>query len=83
MEMTVKEFREFTKNNDDNLSLINGRVRSSNFITKCKKCNSTRVEITSSFDYSMGSEYTGIYGEEATTIFKCLKCGNAEAFTDE
>lgn len=65
-EMSLKEFREPNHTNTDK-----------SFIIICQKCDSQDVIINTDFDYSQGSEYTGVYGEEVTVLFKCKSCGNA------
>lgn len=50
------------------------------FEIKCLKCKSKNIKVQGNFDYCMGSEYTGIYGETTTVLFKCLDCGNAFSF---
>jgi RNase P subunit RPR2 len=41
------------------------------FKITCKKCGGCNVQV--SFDYQMGSEETGIYGEQLTV--RCRECG--------
>jgi ribosomal protein S27E len=53
------------------------------FEFKCKKCQSINVKIRTSFNYSTGSEYTGIYGEEVTILIKCIDCGNAYSIIED
>ena len=69
---TLKEFYEETRLNPEGLQ----------FEIKCLKCNSTNVGIETSFDYNMGSEYTGIYGEKTKVVIKCKDCGNAFSFEE-
>lgn len=41
----------------------------------CPFCNAPyTAEMLSDFDYSMGSEYTGMYGENVTTAIYCSNC---------
>ena len=41
----------------------------------CPFCNATyTAEMKQRFSYSMGSEYTGIYGEEVETKIYCSNC---------
>jgi uncharacterized Zn-finger protein len=42
----------------------------------CPYCNAVwDAKMETDFDYSMGSEYTGIYGEEVTVEIFCSNCG--------
>lgn len=41
----------------------------------CPFCNAPYdAEMETAFDYSMGSEYTGIYGEEISVEIFCTNC---------
>lgn len=41
----------------------------------CPFCNEPfTAEMEADFDYSMGSEWTGIYGENVSVEIKCSKC---------
>jgi DNA-directed RNA polymerase subunit M/transcription elongation factor TFIIS len=79
--MTLQEFKDYVKSEDANITFKKSGIR--NFILTCKKCGSTNVKMRTEFDYSYGDTGTGIYGESVTLMFKCVDCGNAEAFVDE
>lgn len=83
--MTKEDFKKYVMKNTDNFTTLENyqHNRLENFKTFCKKCGSDNIIIETSFDYSMGSEYTGIYGEEVKLVFKCKDCGNAEEIVDD
>ena len=70
--MTIDEFKEKTQINPE------GKV----IQFTCLKCKSNDIKIETAFDYSMGSEYTGIYDESVSIVFKCMNCGAAWSYTD-
>ena len=79
--MNKEEFNEYVMKSDDNITLAKdlfGNHEFKNFKCFCKKCGSGKVEISGDFNYSMGSKYTGVYGENVDLLLKCLECGNAE-----
>ena len=80
-EMNLEEFRKFAKENDVNITKLNGEsMNSENFLIGCKKCGSFDIDVRTEFHYSMGFEWTGVYDESVDLLFKCNACGAAEEF---
>ena len=83
--MNKEEFKKYCLEHDDNFTTFenykNNKLQC--FKTFCKKCGGDKIIITSSFNYSQGSEYTGIYGETVTLVYKCKECGNAEEIVND
>ena len=78
--MKLEEFKEYVKENDDNIFNDEGlgehlNQMKSKFMLVCKKCGSTHVEVIGEDGCDYG-ECTGY--EPGTNVIKCNDCGNAD-----